>query len=155
VAIEIERKFLVQNDQWREHVVSQNRLMQAYLCDLDSATVRVRISDDAAFLTIKSATVGICRSEFEYEIPVQDAESLLELRVSTAIIDKTRYKVKCGNHIWDLDLFHGENHGLVMAEIELGSEQEQFEMPTWAGEEVSDEPRYFNVNLVETPYSRW
>jgi len=155
MATEIERKFLVINDLWREHVINSSVLKQAYLSTRKNATVRVRIADEQAFLTIKSATVGISRAEFEYEVPLADAEAMLQLRQGGAVIEKTRYKVKCGKHVWDLDIFQGENSGLQVAEVELESEAEQFQLPEWAGAEVSHDHRYLNANLIDHPYSKW
>jgi adenylate cyclase len=155
MGVEIERKFLVANDAWRKSVISETRLKQGYLANQERASVRVRIGGDQAFLNIKSATLGIRRSEFEYEIPPDDAEAMLEQVAIRPFIDKTRYKVKCGEHIWEVDLFHGENEGLVVAEIELSSEDENFQKPEWAGEEVSGDPKYFNVCLVKHPFCKW
>lgn len=155
MATEIERKFLVTNDLWREHVISSSVLKQAYLSTRKEATVRVRIADDRAFLTIKSATVGISRAEFEYEIPLEEAEAMLQLRQGGAIIEKTRYRVNCGDHVWDLDIFHGENDGLKIAEVELESETEEFQLPEWVGAEVSHDHRYLNANLIEHPFCNW
>jgi len=155
MATEIERKFLVKNDLWRDQVISQSRMKQGYLSSQGNASIRVRVDRGRALLNIKSATLGIRRSEFEYEIPLEDGEEILAVIAQQPFIDKTRYKVKCGDHVWDLDLFEGENRGLVVAEVELGSEEESFEMPSWAGEEVSEDPRYYNVSLVKNPYTRW
>ncbi len=155
MGLEIERKFLVANDAWQAHVESESRLQQGYLSTDETATIRVRVKDDRAFLTIKGKTVGIKRSEFEYEIPLADAEEMLRNHIQGAAINKVRYKVRCGEHLWDLDVFHGDNEGLVMAEVELASEDETFEMPDWAGMEVSDDARYYNANLVENPYRGW
>ncbi len=155
MGLEIERKFLVKNDSWRDAATSETRLMQGYLANNQTVTVRARIQGERAFLTIKGAARGISRSEFEYEIPVADAEAMLaELSVSPPV-DKVRYRVPCGDHIWDLDLFGGDNAGLIMAEIELSAEDEPFEMPDWAGAEVSGDPRYFNVNLARNPFKHW
>lgn len=155
MAIEIERKFLVKNDLWHNQVVSQERLKQGYLANQANASVRIRISDGNAHLNIKSTTLGIRRLEFEYEIPFADAEAMLEGIAERPFIDKTRYKVRCGGHIWELDVFEGENRGLRVAELELASEGERFEIPEWAGQEVSDDVRYYNVNLIKNPYSQW
>ena len=155
MGIEIERKFLVANDAWRKDVISEAHLKQGYLANQERASVRVRIGDGRAYLNIKSATLGIRRSEFEYEIPISDAEEMLEQVAIRPFIGKTRYRVKCGEHIWEVDLFHGENEGLIVAEIELAAEDESFEMPEWAGKEVSDDVRYFNVCLVKRPFCRW
>jgi adenylate cyclase len=136
-------------------VESESRIVQGYLTDSKDATVRVRIKGDRAFLTIKGATRGVTRSEFEYPIPVEDAEEMLGGLSVSPPIDKVRYRVRSGGHVWDLDAFAGENEGLVMAEIELSAENESFEMPSWAGEEVSGDPRYYNASLARHPFKRW
>ena len=155
MATEIERKFLVKNDLWRDQVISESRMKQGYLASQGNASIRVRVDGGRALLNIKSVTLGIRRYEFEYEIPLEDGEEILAVIAQQPFIDKTRYKVKCGGHVWDLDVFEGENRGLMVAEVELESEEETFEMPAWAGEEVSEDPRYYNVSLVKTPYTRW
>ena len=155
MAVEIERKFLVKNDKWRNNILSESVIKQGYIANQENATVRIRVARDSAWLNIKGATSGIRRAEFEYPIPLEDAEAILQGVAQRPYISKTRYKVKCGNHIWDLDLFEGENRGLVMAEVELKNETEPFEMPEWAGEEVSGDPRYYNASLVKTPYTAW
>ncbi len=155
MGLEIERKFLVVNDGWRSSVESEAVLKQGYLTAQKDLAIRVRIDGDQSQLNIKGGTAGIKRSEYEYAIPRQDAEEILAHLVSGSLIDKTRYRVRCGDHLWDLDVFHGENEGLVMAEIELEREDEPFEMPDWAGDEVSDDPRYFNANLITHPYRDW
>ncbi len=154
MAVEIERKFLVKNDQWCEHVISSTDLKQAYISNQENATVRIRIYSDKALLTIKGPTSGISRDEFEYAIPADDAMSLLQIRIGT-IIEKTRHKVRYGEHIWDLDIFYGENSGLILAEVELNSETEEFELPAWAGEEVTGDRRYANSHLAEDPFCNW
>lgn len=155
MAVEIERKFLVVNDSWKAQVESESTLKQGYLSAEKSLSIRVRIAKGRAQLTIKGTTSGISRSEYEYEIPQQDAQEMMDNLVSGSVIDKTRYKVRCGDHLWDLDLFHGDNQGLIMAEVELASEEEAFQMPDWAGQEVSDDPRYYNANLITHPYCDW
>jgi adenylate cyclase len=155
MGVEIERKFLVKNELWREHVVAESKLVQGYLARGENATVRVRTAGSSAHINIKGATAGIRRTEFEYEIPLAEAEEILQQLVLQPCIEKTRFRVRCGDHIWDLDLFAGENSGLVLAEIELESEQELFEMPSWAGDEVSGDSRYYNANLVKQPFTRW
>lgn len=156
MGVEIERKFLVKNDSWRSHVESEAHLIQGYLADDTETTIRVRVmGDDAAYLTIKGPTTGVRRSEYEYRIPVADARAMLEELAVYPIIDKTRYRVRCGDRLWELDLFAGENAGLVIAELELGSEHETFELPEWAGEEVSSDPRYYNASLARNPYQKW
>ncbi|TVS09030.1 MAG: CYTH domain-containing protein [Gammaproteobacteria bacterium] len=154
MATEIERKFLVEGAAWR-HGAEGKRYRQGYLSTDKVRTVRVRTIGDAGFLTIKGETRGISRLEFDYSIPGEEAESMLEALCFEPIIDKTRYRVQVGEHVWEVDEFHGVNAGLIVAEIELGSEDEAFERPDWLGAEVSDDPRYFNSNLVEHPYTTW
>jgi adenylate cyclase len=155
MAVEIERKFLVVNDLWREKVISSSEIQQAYISNQANATVRIRIYSNKALLTIKGPTKGISRDEFEYSIPVEDAQQMLDLRQTGVVIQKTRHKVRCGEHVWDLDIFYGENEGLNMAEVELTSESEQFQMPEWVGEEVTGDRRYANSHLAEEPYRSW
>ena len=152
---EIERKFLVVNDNWKAGVESRADLKQGYLASQPNATVRVRIAEGRAQLNIKGPTRGISRSEYEYEIPSREAEEILEQLADGAVIEKERFKVRCGGHVWDLDVFKGDNAGLVIAEVELANEEESFEMPDWAGSEVSGDARYYNASLVKNPYSRW
>ena len=153
MAKEIERKFLVAGDGWRNQ--QGRRYRQAYLSTDKERTVRVRVVDDSAWLTIKGLTRGVTRAEFEYPIPLADAETLLEDLCLQPVIDKTRYLVPVGQHTWEVDEFHGVNEGLIVAEIELASEDEAFEKPDWLGEEVSGDPRYFNANLIAHPFSQW
>ncbi len=152
---EIERKFLVQGEAWRSQVRSETHLVQGYLLDRPDLTLRVRIKAQDAFLTLKGASEGIARSEFEYPIPREDAQSLLAEFALFPPIDKIRYQVQVGAHRWDLDVFSGENAGLVLAEIELQDPEESFARPDWLGEEVSADPRYYNVNLAKRPYRTW
>ena len=152
---EIERKFLVVGDGWRESAVSETRYRQGYLSSQANASVRVRVGAGRAFLNVKSAHLGIRRHEFEYEIPLADAEEMLASLAERPCIDKVRYRVPQGPHIWEVDVFEGANAGLVVAEVELQSEEERFEVPNWAGEEVSHDPRYLNVNLVHHPFRDW
>jgi adenylate cyclase len=155
MATEIERKFLVLNDHWRRDVSTETRYRQGYLSIKETASVRVRTGGGRAFLNIKSGKSALRRLEFEYEIPMQDAEQILDDVIDLPVIDKTRYLVPHGGHVWEVDVFAGANEGLVVAEVELGSEEEAFERPDWLGEEVSEEPRYLNVNLVRHPYRDW
>ena len=153
MGLEIERKFLVRSDAWREASEGGVRLRQGYVVAQPDRSVRVRLdrSDGAATLTLKGATRGATRSEFEYSIPSVDAEQILAELCVGRTIDKTRHRVPHANHIWEVDEFHGASEGLVVAEIELGSESESFERPEWLGEEVTDDPRYLNANLVRNP----
>lgn len=152
MAKEIERKFLVTGDGWRQ--AEPVRYRQGYLSTDPGRTVRVRIAGDRAKLTIKGKTAGCTRSEFEYSIPLEDAEELLEL-CEQPIIDKDRRKIDVGGFTWEVDEFHGENGGLILAEIELDAEGRRFPLPGWVGREVTDDPRYYNANLVTNPVARW
>jgi len=155
MSIEIERKFLIINDNWK-HLPSQKAdYTQGYFATNKDCSIRVRVTEDAASINIKSATLGIYRSEFDYPIPVEDARELLETLCIHPLIEKTRYKIQDNNHVWEVDVFSGENEGLIVAEIELKSIDEEFTKPDWIGEEVSDDPRYYNVCLVERPYKSW
>lgn len=155
MAIEIERKFLLRDDSWRQQADAGTDYQQAYLIGSKAASVRVRIEGERAFLNIKSATLGITRQEFEYPIPMADASAMLRGLCEQPIIDKTRYHVTHAGHVWEIDVFKGENAGLVVAEIELADEQAPFARPDWLGEEVSGDPRYYNVSLVKNPYKNW
>lgn len=155
MAMEIERKFLLSSDAWRDEVVSSQRLSQGYLCRGDNKAIRVRIAGDRAHLNIKSTGDGIHRLEFEYAIPLTDAQELLDELASRPWIDKTRHLVKRGGHTWEIDEFHAENDGLIVAEIELSHADEAFERPDWLGQEVSQDRRYFNSSLSERPYNSW
>lgn len=155
MATEIERKFLIRDDRWRQQADAGQRIAQGYLIGARDASVRVRIEGDQANLNIKSATLGIYRQEYEYPIPLVDAREMLDNLCEKPIIDKVRYHVSHAGHLWEIDVFEGENAGLVVAEIELDSEDEAFEQPDWLGEEVSDDVRYYNVSLVKHPYKDW
>ena len=154
MSTEIERKFLVAGTRWRDGAVGR-RFRQGYLSVEKERTVRVRTADDQAWLTIKGLTRGFTRVEYEYPIPLPDARELLDKLCHQPIIDKTRYEVRYAGHLWEVDEFHGANEGLVVAEIELASEQEIFTRPPWLGDEVSDDPRYFNANLIRHPFRDW
>ncbi len=146
---EIERKFLVRDPSIVEGR-SGTRIRQGYLSHDKNAVVRVRIRDEEAFLTVKGITRGIRRSEFEYPIPVDDARQLLQL-CPEGHIDKTRHEVPHGDHTWEVDVFHGDNEGLILAEVELDDENTEPALPEWLGEEVSGDPRYFNSELSRNP----
>jgi len=152
MAMEIERKFLVTGMRWKQG--TGEGLTQGYLNRDKERTIRVRLTGDKAFLTIKGIAKNISRTEFEYEIPVSDAEHLLKL-CDGPLIQKTRYTVIHDGNRWEIDEFLGENEGLVIAEIELEKADQQFERPGWVGQEVSGDPRYFNSNLVTHPYLKW
>ena len=151
---EIERKFLVIGEAWRG--LAQGTLYrQGYLNSAKERTVRVRTVGDKAVLTIKGLTVGASRVEYEYEIPFEDGNFLLDNLAEKPIIEKKRYRIPQGKFVWEIDEFFGENQGLIVAEIELESEDEAFDRPEWAGQEVTGDPRYFNSNLIRHPYTRW
>lgn len=161
MGIEIERKFTVRSSDWRTSVDKSVRIAQGYLNDMASlaagtqkASVRVRIAGDQAFLNMKSRELGHTRQEFDYEIPVADADALLKLCVG-GIIDKVRHHVRYEGFLWEVDVFEGENAGLVVAEIELPTADTGFAKPIWAGDEVTDALRYYNLALADRPYSRW
>ncbi|MCB1829386.1 MAG: CYTH domain-containing protein [Chromatiaceae bacterium] len=155
MGLEIERKYLVINDLWKNNVIAESHLQQGYLANQKNASIRIRTGNGKAHLNIKSTTVGIRRLEYEYEIPIADAREMLREIALQPYIEKTRYIVRNGGHDWELDVFAGENRGLIVAELELDSEDEPFELPVWAGEEVSGDVKYYNVNLINHPYSRW
>lgn len=155
MAVEIERKFLVTGDGWRRNIVRQESLRQGYLNRPGKASVRVRIQGDEAFLNIKQAVMGRERLEFDYGIPVEDAAEMLDALCEPPLIEKTRYWVEDADFTWEVDVFHGENAGLVIAELELESSTQEFPRPDWLGREVTEEKRYYNVSLSERPYSKW
>ena len=153
MATEIERKFRVDSELWRPSGTGV-RQRQGYLSSAKERVVRVRIAGDRAFLTIKGETQGVARPEFEYPIPVADAEKLLQI-CEKPLIEKTRYIERWEGRVWEVDVFHGDNEGLVVAEVELASDKEDVIRPPWARDEVSSDPRYFNNNLVSNPYRNW
>jgi adenylate cyclase len=152
---EIERKFLVRDDRWRPAVYRSERLRQGYLVSDATRSVRIRITGDAAHLNIKSATLGVSRSEYEYPIPLSDAGELLEQLCRQPLLEKTRHWLRYGEHVWEVDVFDGDNAGLIVAEVELSAPDEDFARPPWLGEEVSHDRRYYNSCLAEHPYQDW
>ena len=153
MATEIERKFLVTRE-WKPKDEG-TYYKQGYLNSQKERVVRVRIAGAKAMLTIKGLTKGVTRSEYEYPLPVEDAQALLDQICEQPVIEKHRHKEVHGGKTWEIDVFHGENTGLVLAELELESEDEAFEKPAWAGAEVSSDPRYYNSNLLKNPYRNW
>ena len=155
MALEIERKFLV-NGEFRSEALEATRIVQGYLCTAQGRSVRIRIRDNKAYITIKGSAgpTGFTRYEWEKEIPAEDAEELLRL-CEPSLIEKTRYIIKHGDHLFEVDEFSGDNAGLIIAEVELKSEDEHFEKPAWLGKEVTGDPRYYNSSLSGNPYSRW
>ncbi len=154
MAQEIERKFLITGEAWRE-LAKGTAYRQGYLSTVKERTVRVRTIDDKGFLTIKGITVGATRAEYEYEIPAGDTNEMLDDLCEQPIIEKKRYKVPLDGFIWEIDEFGGVNEGLIVAEIELESEDQEFNKPDWIGDEVSGDPRYFNSNLIANPFTTW
>lgn len=154
MAKEIERKFLITGNAWRA-LAEGTAYRQGYLSTVKERTVRVRTIDDKGFLTIKGITVGATRAEYEYEIPAADANEMLDDLCERPIIEKNRYKVPLDGFVWEIDEFGGVNDGLLVAEIELESEDQAFTKPDWIGEEVTGDPRYFNSNLIANPYTTW
>lgn len=155
MAIEIEHKFLLANDDWREHINRSVKYRQGYLSSEASTSIRVRISDEKAWLNIKSATIGTHRHEYEYEIPLSDANEIIDHLCRKPIIEKTRHFVSHDGNIWEIDEFAGLNQGLRVAELELSEIGEAFAKPPWLGAEVTDDLRYYNNNLAIHPYSEW
>ena len=156
---EIERKFLMKSDEWKAHVTETHIIKQGYLQSglevSQQSSVRVRISNKTANINIKSAELSAVRQEFEYEIPLHDAEQMLRTLCNGVIIEKTRFYVPYESHLWEVDVFAGDNAGLQMAEVELGSLGEHFEKPDWLGPEVSHDERYYNNYLINNPYYKW
>ncbi|MCP4114428.1 MAG: CYTH domain-containing protein [Desulfobacteraceae bacterium] len=155
MAIEIERKFLLKNDSWKASGVKPLVLKQGYIMNSKTGVVRIRISDSTGFITVKGRTRNASRLEYEYEIPVKDAEEMLHNLCEKPLVEKNRYNIDHGGFQWSVDQFLGANLGLVVAEIELDSEEQAFERPPWLGKEVTGDSRYFNSNLIATPYPDW
>ena len=154
MAKEIERKFLVKGEEFKNLAKGVN-YRQGYLSTVKERTVRVRTIDSEGFLTVKGITVGASRAEYEYKIPAADANEMLNNLCEKPIVEKNRYKIAQGKHTWEIDEFLGVNLGLIVAEIELSAEDEKFEKPSWIGEEVTGDPKYFNSNLIKNPFSNW
>jgi len=155
MAYEIERKFLLLNEDWRSEVTQTLAIQQAYLCNTDKASLRIRVSDQTGYISTKSMTRNIRRHEFEYEIPLHDAEFMIQHMAQGSPVIKKRHLVPKGSHVWEIDEFEGSNAGLIVAEIELGHETEAFDKPLWVGDEVSGDTRYLNISLVGHPYCDW
>jgi len=155
MAKEIERKFLLLNEAWQDQASPGVYMCQGYMGEAQRASVRIRVEGEHANINIKSATLGVSRMEYEYAIPKDEALEMLNTLCERPLIEKTRYEVVVGEHTWEVDVFKGENAGLVVAEVELESEEQPFEKPLWAGDEVSDDPRYYNVCLVKHPFKDW
>ena len=154
MATEIERKFLIKPGAWSPRDAGTH-MQQGYLSAQNGCTVRVRIEGDVGRLTVKGPTTGISRPEFEYTVPVADARFMLDELCEPPLIDKHRYRERHGRHTWEIDVFHGDNEGLIVAEVEMMSEDDVLEMPPWAAEEVSFDFRYSNANLRKAPFKSW
>lgn len=155
MALEIEHKFLLANDDWRAEIDHSVHYKQGYLSGSPLSSIRVRISDSQAWLNIKSATIGTHRHEFEYEIPLSDANTLIDELCHKPLIEKMRHFVYRDQHVWEIDEFSGDNQGLIVAEIELSQIGESFAKPHWLGEEVTHDLRYYNNNLCKNPFKDW
>lgn len=155
MGLEIEHKFLLKSDTWRQEINKSVYYKQGYLTSTEFNSVRIRISDSQAWLNIKSATIGSHRQEFEYEIPLQDAQTILDTLCHKPLIEKYRHFVAHAQHLWEIDEFLGENAGLIVAEIELSEIGEAFDKPAWAGEEVTEDLRYYNNQLSQNPFKNW
>ena len=154
MATEIERKFLVNGDGWR--TLGQGKpYCQGYIPTQGKQTVRVRIAGDQGYLTLKGPAVGLTRPEFEYPIPIDDARAMLDTLCEGPLIEKVRYRIPWGELVWEVDEFSGDNAGLILAEIELQTEDQAFELPTWIGQEVTGDRRYYNARLVQFPFKDW
>lgn len=161
MGIEVERKFLVSGDNWRAHAKRSAQMAQGYLNDAralaegrEQCSVRVRIAGEKAFLNLKSRQLGPRRQEFEYQVPLPDGREMLALCVG-GVIEKIRHYVDHGDHLWEVDEFLGDNAGLLVAEIELDSVEERFAIPAWAGREVTEHARYYNLALAAHPFKHW
>ena len=155
MAIEIEHKFLLRDHRWRQQVERSTRMRQGYLTSDARCSVRVRVADGQGFLNLKSGTLGIQRNEYEYPIPLAEAEEILDTLCEKPLLEKTRHFLWFGNHRWEIDEFEGDNAGLIVAEVELSQPDEPFARPDWLGEEVSHDIRYYNSQLARRPYQTW
>ena len=155
MALEIERKFLLKDESWRHSVERSIRMVQGYLCEGEGHSVRVRIEDESAFLNLKASADGIHRHEFEYEVPTEEAREMLDKLALYPVIEKVRHILFFDGYEWEIDVYSGANQGLVVAEVELAHADKAFALPSWAGEEVSHDMRYYNTSLAARPYSTW
>jgi adenylate cyclase len=155
MGVEIEKKFLVDHEKWQQIVKPQGKVYkQGYLLSDEKRTVRIRVADDVAYITLKGSTTGISRSEFEYTIPVNEGKEILK-EMATSFIEKTRYNINYAGNVWEVDVFEGDNQGLIIAEIELKHENQEFEKPEWVKNEVSDDRRYTNACLSVNSFKNW
>lgn len=155
MALEIEHKFLIKNDEWKKHIHKSLEYKQGYLISDSKRSVRIRLSENKAWLNIKSATIGNSRHEFEYEIPMDEGKEILETLCEKPIIEKIRHLVNFAQHTWEIDVFSGDNNGLIVAEVELAEAGEDFAKPEWIDKEVTEDLRYYNNSLCKNPYKDW
>lgn len=155
MGIEIEKKFLLKNDDWKKEADEGELFRQGYMSGSNRSSIRIRVAGNKANINIKSATLGVTRKEYEYEIPVEDANEMLDSMCERPFIEKRRHFIQRGSHTWEIDVFEGDNEGLIVAEIELSDPEEPFDIPCWIGDDVSEDPKYYNVCLVNHPYKDW
>jgi len=155
MGLEIERKFLLCSDAWRGQVAQRVLMRQGYLSSGSRCSIRARIAGESAWLNLKTKRSGMTRLEYEYPIPLADADEILKELCDGPLIEKYRHEIRAGAHVWEIDEFIGDNAGLIVAEIELASEDEPFERPAWLGEEVTHDERYYNFNLAKRPFNTW
>lgn len=155
MALEIEHKFLLSSNEWKNHINNSTEYKQGYLASDSHRSIRVRTSSTQAWLNIKSSTIGNHRNEYEYEIPLQEGLEIINTLCTKPLIEKTRHLVKHKQHTWEIDVFAGDNQGLIVAEIELKKIGEYFDKPTWVGKEVTEDLRYYNNNLCKNPFNNW
>lgn len=153
--LEIERKFLLAGDGWRAAADQGVAIRQGYLTSEPGLSVRVRVKGERGYLTIKAGCNALARHEYEYEIPLADAEAMLKTVARAAPLVKRRYHVRHGAHLWEIDVFEGDNEGLIMAEVELQATDEKVDLPSWVGPEVTGDPRFFNAYLSQRPFKTW
>lgn len=154
MGVEIERKFLV-NESLLPPLENGRYISQGYVETQGLTVVRARVKGEKGYLTIKGENKGVRRAEFEYEIPVEDAKEIINSLCGGRCVEKTRYEIQVAKHLWELDIFHGDNEGLIVAEVELSDENEEIELPDWVANEVSNEAKYFNANLLKHPFKHW
>jgi len=155
MALEIEHKFLLKNNDWKKNISKSTQFKQGYLVSDEKRSLRIRVSDNEAWINIKSATIGTHRMEYEYSIPLTEGLEILNSLCEKPIIEKTRHLVPYKQHIWEIDVFIGDNEGLIVAEVELSAIGESFDIPAWVGKEVTEDLRYYNNNLCQHPYKNW
>ncbi|MFO7883482.1 MAG: CYTH domain-containing protein [Desulfobacteraceae bacterium] len=155
MAIETEKKFLLRSDLWRQKAFKAEFITQGYLKNDKTGVVRIRTAGSKGYITVKGITCRASRLEYEYEIPLNDAQDMLNLLCAPPLVEKKRHFIKHKDFQWTVDEFSGENNGLILAEIELETKDQPFEKPEWLGREVTEDPRYFNSNLIEYPYGKW